>query len=278
MLDEHKRKYAAFAAAVCLPDEEIDLGRAALVIAQGEYPELSIGRYLERLDAMAGEVRRRAGENADPLRLIATLNFVLFTREGLRGNAVDYYDPRNSFLNDVLERKRGIPISLSVIYIEVARRAGLNLCGVNFPGHFLVKHAGPEEEIVIDPFHRGAILSAEDLQLRLDQLYGGNVPLDQGFLIAASKKQILVRMLSNLKSIYLQQEDFERTLSVVERLLILEPLAAQNIRDRGLLYLKQECFLQAKADLERYLKLAPDAADAADIREYLLSTLKLQFH
>lgn len=276
--DEDAGKYPAFAEAVCRPEEQIDLALAGLAIAQAEYPDLDIGLYLSKLDEIAKEVRSRAGENADPPRLIATLNFILFNREGLRGNAVDYYDPKNSFLNDVIERKRGIPISLSVIYMEVGRRAGLNLAGVGFPGHFLVKHTGAQEEIIIDPFHRGAILSSEELQDRLDQIYGGKVAVDKSFLAPASKKQILIRMLNNLKSTYLQQEDFVRALSIVERMLILEPSSAENIRDRGLLYLKQECFLRAKEDLERYLNMVPDAEDAGTIREYLLSTLKLHFH
>jgi regulator of sirC expression with transglutaminase-like and TPR domain len=276
--DEDVSKYPSFAEAVCRPEEQIDLARAGLAIAQTEYPDLDIGLYLSRLDEMAKEVRSRAGESADPARLIATLNFILFNREGLRGNSVDYYDPKNSFLNEVIERKRGIPISLSVIYMEVGRRAGLNLAGVGFPGHFLVKHMGGEEEIIIDPFHRGAILSPEELQDRLDQVYGGKVALDKTFLAPASKKHILIRMLSNLKSTYLQQEDFTRALGIVERMLILDPSSPENIRDRGLLYLKQECFLHAKEDLERYLNMVPDAEDAGTIREYLLSTLKLHFH
>ncbi|MGH7846595.1 MAG: SirB1 family protein [Candidatus Binatia bacterium] len=276
--DEAIGKYPGFEEAVCRPEEQIDLARASLAIAQAEYPDLDIGRYLSKMEEMAEEVRSRAGENADPPRLIATLNFILFTREGLRGNSTDYYDPKNSFLNEVIERKRGIPISLSVIYMEVGRRAGLKLAGVGFPGHFLVKHMGAEEEIIIDPFHRGAILSPEELQDRLDQVYAGKVALDKDFLAAASKKQILFRMLNNLKSTYLQQEDFARALSIVQCMLILEPSSPENIRDRGLLYLKQECFLQAKEDLERYLNMAPDAEDAGTIREFLLSTLKLQFH
>ena len=276
--NEESEKYSSFMGSVCVPEDQIDLARAGLAIAQAEYPDLDIERYLMRIDGMAEQVRNWAGECADPLRLVAALNLVLFTKEGLRGNLADYYDPKNSFLNDVMERKRGIPISLSVIYMEVARRAGLNLSGVGFPGHFLVKYVGPKEEVVIDPFHRGAIVTAEELQERLDRVYGGKVTLDKNLLAPSSKKEILIRMLNNLKSIYLEQEDFERALDIVQHLLIVEPSSAQNIRDRGLLNLKQECFLQAKADLERYLNMASDAEDAGTIREYLLSTLKLQFH
>jgi len=276
--DDAKLSDPAFAAMVCVPDEQIDLARATLAIAQSEYPDLDVERYLRKIDDFAAQVRDRAGENADAPRLIATLNFVLFTLVGLRGNAPDYYDPKNSFLNEVIERKRGIPISLSVLYIEVGRKAGLDLFGVLFPGHFLVKFANAGEDVVIDPFHRGAILSHAELQQRLDQVYGGGVELEKNFLAPASKKQILTRMLANLKNIYLQREDHDRALGVMQRLLILDPTEPENIRDRGLLYLKQECFLQAKEDLERYLEIAPDAPDAGTIREYLLASLKFKYH
>ena len=276
--DDAKGSDPAFAAMVCLPDEQIDLARASLAIAQSEYPDLDVERYLRKIDDIAVQVRNRAGEHADAPRLIATLNFVLFTIEGLRGNAADYYDPKNSFLNEVMERKRGIPISLSVLYIEVGRKAGLDLFGVSFPGHFLVKFASSGEDVVIDPFHRGAILSHEELQQRLDQVYGGKVELEKNFLAPASKKQILTRMLANLKNIYLRREDHDRALGVMQRLLILDPSEPENIRDRGLLYLKLECFLQAKEDLERYLEIVPDGQDAGAIREYLLATLKFKYH
>src|SRR5262245_1513861 len=276
--DDAKGSDPVFAAMVSLPDEQIDLARATLAIAQSEYPDLDVERYLRKIDDFAAQVRDRAGENADAPRLIATLNFVLFTLVGLRGNAPDYYDPKNSFLNEVIERKRGIPISLSVLYIEVGRKAGLDLFGVLFPGHFLVKFANAGEDVVNDPFHRGAILSHAELQQRLDQVYGGGVELEKNFLAPASKKQILTRMLANLKNIYLQREDHDRALGVMQRLLILDPTEPENIRDRGLLYLKQECFLQAKEDLERYLEIAPDAPDAGAVREYLLATLKFKYH
>jgi len=276
--DDAKGSDPAFAAMVCLPDEQIDLARASLAIAQIDHPDLDVERYLRKIDDFAAQVRDRAGENADAPRLIATLNFVLFTLVGLRGNAPDYYDPKNSFLNEVIERKRGIPISLSVLYIEVGRKAGLDLFGVLFPGHFLVKFANAGEDVVIDPFHRGAILSHEELQQRLDQAYGGRVELEKNFLAPASNKQILTRMLANLKNIYLRREDHDRALAVMQRLLILDPSEPENIRDRGLLHLKLECFLQAKEDLERYLEIAPDAPDAGTIREYLLAALKFKYH
>jgi regulator of sirC expression with transglutaminase-like and TPR domain len=264
-------RHRIFRAAVELPDDEIDLGRAALVIAQEEYPTLDFQTYLERLDQLAAVVRdRSAGENS-PYRLIACLNYVLFTQEGYRGNHDDYYDPRNSFLNDVIERRIGIPIALSVLYMEVARRADLRLHGVGFPGHFLVKYAGDEGEIVVDPFDKGEVRTTEELQKMLDRLYGGKVRLQPEFLSRVSNRQIVQRMLANLKAIYMRQENFLKAVSVVERLVILDPISADEIRDRGLLYLKLERFPEAVDDLETYLRLMPDAADAEEILEQVLA-------
>jgi regulator of sirC expression with transglutaminase-like and TPR domain len=262
-------RHKIFRAAVELPDDEIDLGRAALVIAQEEYPTLDIQTYLERLDQLATVVRDgSAGENT-PYRLIASLNYVLFTQEGYRGNHDDYYDPKNSFLNDVIERRIGIPIALSVLYMEVARRADLRLHGVGFPGHFFVRYAGDEgeivPEIVIDPFDKGEVRTTEELQEMLDRLYGGKVAFHPDFLAPVSNRDIIHRMLNNLKAIYLRQEDFPKAVSVVERLVILDPISAEEIRDRGLLYLKLERFSEAIDDLETYLTLAPDNADAEEI-------------
>jgi regulator of sirC expression with transglutaminase-like and TPR domain len=223
---------------------------------------------------MAAAVKDRSGGGTDPYHLIASINYVLFRLEGFKGNRDDYYNPKNSFLNDVLERKTGIPITLSILYIEVARRAGLILQGVGFPTHFLVKYVGKEEEIVLDPFHAGEVRSVEELEDLLDEIYGGKIGLQPEFLSPVSKKQILKRMLNNLKAVYLHQRDLLKGLSVVERLVILDPESAQELRDRGLLYLKLECFPQALEDLEAYLKRAPDGEDTDEIQEQVVSLKK----
>src|SRR5712692_11746755 len=217
-----EERHRIFRVAVELPDDEIDLGRAALAIAQAEYPSLQIETYLGRLEQLASIVRdRSAGENS-PYRMIASLNYVLFSQEGYRGNRDDYYDPKNSFLNDVIERRIGIPIALSVLYMEVARRADLRLHGVGFPGHFLVKYAGDEGEIVVDPFDKGEVRTTEELQEMLDRLYGGKFRLQPEFLSRVSNRQIVQRMLANLKAIYVREENFHKAVSVVERLVILD--------------------------------------------------------
>lgn len=266
---------SAFLQAVQCPDEEIDLGRASLAIAHAEYPDLDIGSYLAKMDHLAAAVQGWAGAGADLYRLIAAINYTLFSVEGFHGNRDDYYDPKNSFLNEVMERKQGIPITLSVLYMEVARRVGLELQGVGFPGHFLVKHVGQEGEIVIDPFDQGEVRSMEELEDMLDDLSRGKLVFQPEFLFPVSKKQILRRMLNNLKAIYLRQADFLRSLSVVERLLILEPNSTPEIRDRGLLYLRLEYFPQALEDLESYIRLSSHADDAAEIREQVMSLRKL---
>src|SRR3972149_3835740 len=207
-------------------EEEIELARSALLFAKEEYPGLDVGKYLQKLELMAEEIKSRIGNNTDPHFLISEINRYLFTEEGFRGNEDDYYDPRNSFLNDVLDRKTGIPITLSVLYIEIASRLGLILLGVGFPGHFIVKYSGIE-------------------------------------------KQILSRMLHNLKGIYLNSKNYIKALSIVDMVLLIDPLAIDEIRDRGLLYYNLECFTQALSDLETYLRHATKAEDAELIRGYI---------
>ena len=262
--------YREFRQAVDRPEEQIDLGRAALAIALPEYPGLDIAATLGRLDGLALEVAECAGRDADPLRSIAALNLVLFARHGFCGNRDDYYDPKNSFLNEVIERKTGIPITLSVLYMEVARRVGVRVAGVGFPGHFLVKTQAGGNDIVIDPFNRGEIKSAEDLDAMLQQMSGGQLGLRGEFLAPLSKPQILTRMLANLKAIYANANDAVKTLATLDRLLILDPASLADIRERAVIYTRLDCCSQAKDDFERYLELAPDAPDAAAIRAQLV--------
>lgn len=263
--------YVAFRDAIDHPEAEIDLGRAALAIAVQEYPDLKIDDFLSQLDRLGQEVELRIGDEKNPYRVIAALNTVLFKELGFQGNRSEYYDPKNSFLNDVLTRKKGIPISLSVIYMEVARRVGLSLAGVGFPGHFLVKYEDGNIEILIDVFDGGEIRAREDLERMLQQLYRGQVSYQAGFLAALRKRDILRRMLNNLKWIYLERGEPLKTLSVLDQLVILDPSAASEIRDRGLLYITLECYAQALDDLESYLRLTPDAEDAAMIKAQIES-------
>ena len=258
-----------------LPDSQIDLARAALEIARDDYPDLDIPHYLARIDDLAVAVSGRLSSNGDVYQSLAALNHVLFRDQGFRGNSEDYYNPKNSFLNEVIERKSGIPITLSVLYIEVGRRVGLSLEGVSFPGHFMVKHMGNREQIVIDPFNGGDIKSDESLAELLRQMYGSSrIPMRREFLEPVTKKQILKRMLTNLKMIYLRDENFAKALPVLQRLVVVDPQSEENIRDRGIAYLKLECFGYALADFETYLRQAPMASDASGIREQIIDLAK----
>lgn len=259
----------AFAHLVRQPETAIDLAEATLLIAKEEYPDLDLAAYLARLDDMGADVRRRVGPIEDPQCLVAEMSEYLFRNLGFRGNADNYYDPKNSFLNEVLDRRMGIPITLSAVYMEVARRTGLHLCGVGMPGHFLVKYVSPCEEIVIDPFGGGRIVSSADCQQMLDHVFDGKRRFEPGMLAAVGTRQILTRMLTNLKTIYFNDEQYEKALSVVERLVILHPQNACEVRDRGLLSCQLRRYGDAIADLERYLRLAPGANDAETIREHL---------
>lgn len=260
----------AFAQLVQQPEPAIALAEATLLIAKEEYPDLDVAAYLARLDAMGREVRGLAG-SPDPHRLIPVLNEYLFQRLGFHGNSENYYDPRNSFLNEVLDRRTGIPITLSMVYLEVGRRVGLPVHGVGMPGHFLVKYADQGEEIVIDPFSGGGILSDEDCQRILDRIYNGKLCFSRAMLSVVGTRQILTRMLTNLKVIYFNNQEYGKAVSIVERLLILHPQAASEIRDRGLLCCQLKRYSEASADLERYLRLAPTAEDNEVIRGHLRS-------
>lgn len=250
-----------------LDDAEIDLAEAALAIATDEYPNLDVGAALGRLDILADEARARVDPAASPAEQIAALNRFLFVDCGFIGNEDDYFDPRNSFLNDVLERRIGIPISLALVYTEVAKRLGLPIVGVSFPGHFLVKHAGPPE-IYVDPF-LGEVLSLEECGRRLETLFGHPEALEAEHLRAARPREVLVRMLRNLKQVYVQRGDFVRALSATSRIVLLAPKEAAELRDRGVLHLRLECFSAAVADFERWLEIAPDDPSAAEIRAAL---------
>jgi regulator of sirC expression with transglutaminase-like and TPR domain len=246
------------------PDAAVDLAEASLVIASGEYPGLDVARYLERLDAMGREVRGRLPRGERPA--IERLNTYLFGQEGFRGNVEDYYDPRNSFLNDVIDRRIGIPITLSMVYMEVARRAGLDVVGVGLPGHFLVRAEGRGRAVLVDPFHGGALLSEADCQKRLDRVFEGRVRLEAGMLAACPRKAILGRMLRNLKAIYLKADDHPRALRTIDLLLALDPESAEDRRDRGLVHAASDCYALAAADLETYLALAPAAPEAEAVK------------
>jgi len=263
-MSEARRQFAAVASR---PDERIDVAEAALLIAWEEYPEIDVGAYLRRLDELTAAARRRVRPHWPAAEQIAQLNQFIFVERGFTGNSDSYYDPRNSYLNQVLDRRTGIPISLSVVYSEVGQRLGLPVYGVSFPGHFLVKHLGTPE-IIIDTFF-GMVITEQECAQRLHGIYGSKARFEPRLLHPAGPRQILIRMLSNLKQIYVDTCDFDRALACVDRILLLQPDQARELRDRGIIYQRLECYAAALRDFERYLRLAPDDKAAAVIREGL---------
>jgi regulator of sirC expression with transglutaminase-like and TPR domain len=255
-----------FAAEVSRAEPELNLARATLLIAAEEYPQLTPEPYLRRLDELAERVRDRDCDERAPVVVLQDVSRVLFEEEGFRGNSEDYYDPRNSFLNDVMDRRIGIPITLSVIYLEVGWRLGLPLHGVNFPGHFLVRYEGEALQLLVDPFQRGLVRFEDEAQDLLDHVYGGAVRMQQEFLRKADRKDILVRILANLKGNYLNRRDDVRALAAIERILLLRPESADEERDRGIVLTRMDRNVEATEALQRYLALAPNAPDAARIR------------
>lgn len=248
-----------------VPREQIDLALASLVIASDEYPDLDVAAYLRRIDELALTLRRRLRADISPADTLAMLNRYLFEELGFAGNSDDYYDPRNSYLNDVIDRRLGIPITLSVLYIEVGRRLGLPLAGVSFPGHFLVKCTLRDGAVVLDTYAKGASLGIKDLQKRLRVLSGGRDVAPEAvmrMLTTAPPAEIVVRMLRNLKAIHAERGDKTRALTALNRVLDLFPEAADAYRDRARILEELECFGAALADYEKYLQLDPEARDA----------------
>lgn len=253
--------------------QAIDLAEAALMIAKMEYPDLEVSRYLQRLEDMAVRIQARLPYDATEVDSIIELNTLLFEEEGFRGNHDDYYDPQNSYLNRVMDRKLGIPITLSILYIEVGRRLGLHLEGVSFPGHFLVKCVLPQGELILDPYGGGVSLTREQLKQQLRQMYGRQAISHAQLLqwtTGANHKEILERLLRNLKAIYLHAGDLEKSLHTIELILMLKPDLPQEVRDRGHVYEQMECFRAALADFNRYLEADPGCPDAVDIRSRII--------
>ncbi len=264
-----------FAAVVSRTDDRVELDRGALLIAKSIQPEIDIDHYLHLIDLMAEHVALRTRGLTDPRHIIRELNRYLFDDEKFKGNTDTYYDPRNSFLNEVLDRRVGIPVALSILYMELARRLEFKLEGVGLPGHFIIRHTQGGEELFIDPFNQGALLTEEDCRRRLEGLYGDKVPFDRRYLQPVARKRILTRMLNNLKAIFLHAQDPLSAVQMVELILCVDPDSPDEVKARGLLYLQLECFGQACADLERYIALSPESDDLEAVQKYLLTAREL---
>ncbi len=242
------------------------LDRTAFMIAKTlQYPALDINRQLQIVDSMADELRKFVNSKERPTEIINAMNQYIFEKQGFAGNFDDYYDPRNSYLNDVLVRKNGIPITLSVLYIELARRINFNMYGVGFPGHFLIKYADKDFEIVVDPFGKGRILAYEDYQNLLDELYNGQIRFEKRFLNAVTNEQILIRMLRNLKDAFVYSYDYNKALMTTDMILAVNADLAEEFRDRGMIFYYKRLYPNALSDLTKYLEMQPEAGDADNI-------------
>ena len=249
-----------FAHIAQLPDEEIDLARTALLISAIEDPLLDIENQLELLDSLAAAAARRLGDGGSPLYCVNVLSEYLFEEVGFQGNDEDYYDPRNSFLDEVMRRRVGIPITLSLVYIEVGKRLGVPIVGVGMPGHFLIRHRD-EAGLVIDPFEKGIVLSEEECIQKFRQVVPPRIPWDVKHLEPIDNREFIARMLRNLKGIYWDRKDFDRALPMVDRLVALQPEVIQERRDRGLVHYQLQNYPEALDDLQAYVDYGRSASD-----------------
>jgi regulator of sirC expression with transglutaminase-like and TPR domain len=259
-------------------DDKIDLARACLQIAEDAYPGLDVEGYAGEIERFAKRLRARIPLTAAPEERVVALNEFLFDDLGFSGNTRHYYDPRNSYLNEVIDRRTGIPLTLSVLYMEIGRRLDLDLRGVSFPGHFLVRLRVRNGTLVLDPFSGGAPQSEDELRERLKRVIPRNatggvpiaeLPLEQ-FLEPASNRQILARLLRNLKGVYRESDKPERLLEVLNRMIIVAPDSPGELRDRGIVYQRLECWRPALKDLTDYLEREPDASDIDEVRAKLV--------
>jgi regulator of sirC expression with transglutaminase-like and TPR domain len=265
--------YQLFNREVTQPNREINLAKAGLYIAQLNYPHLEIEEYLNALDTMANEISERLPQSSYPLKIIQSIGQYLFEDLGFRGNTEDYYDPRNSYLNDVIERRLGIPITLSVIYLEIAQRLDFPMVGIGMPGHFIIRPEFEGVGIFVDPFYRGEILFEQDCEERMRQIYQQSFKLEPHFLEPITKQKILIRMLTNLKQIYLSYQQFSKAIQMIDCILILSPNHPLELRDRGLIYYQLKQWENSIQDLEKYLAILPNAQDSEAIRQ-LLETIR----
>jgi regulator of sirC expression with transglutaminase-like and TPR domain len=250
-------------------DERADLTRIALEIAADAYPGLKAEPFLEAINDLADRVRQRCPAGAGTRQVLGQINWVLFVEEGFQGNVEDYYDPRNSYLNEVLGRKTGIPISLSVLYLALAERVGLPMAGVNLPAHFVVRAGQGSETIFVDPFHGGALLDPAGCQRRVAEVSGRTTPLTEAELAACPTATIVARMLRNLKATYLQKQDFAAAVPVLRRLVALLDDDPLERRDLGVVCLHAGRPGEALDHLPAYLDAFPQAEDAEAVRALL---------
>jgi regulator of sirC expression with transglutaminase-like and TPR domain len=249
--------------------ETVPLEEIAFAVVREKYPDFDAAPYRRKIDEYARRADQRVGGVVGAHSVIQGLSHYLFDEEGFRGNSGDYYNPANSFLNDVLDTRQGIPITLSILYVAIGRRIGLNMKGVSFPGHFLVRYESEDGVLFIDPYHKGKILTEEECRDRLKEMYGNDLPYHNAFLEPAGHREVLLRMLTNLKLIAFMQRDYPMALRLLNRILLFKPEGPFELKERGLVEYQLECFGPALKDLEAYLTKQPDDPDRGDLEKYL---------
>jgi len=254
-------------------DQDIELLPAVVAIARDEYPLLDTVALEDRIAGLAKTLRSQVDAAAGLTERVQALNHFLFVEQGFSGNHAEFYDPRNSYINDVLERRLGIPISLAVLQIECAKALDIGLEGVSFPGHFLVRVPMEDGLLVLDPYHKGRSVGADELRQRARPHFGDRDIDDKQLLqmlAPASNRAIVARMLRNLKGVYAESETWDKALRCADRLISLDSDQAEDWRDRGLFYLRLGLGPRAIPDLKHYLDASPQAGDAMEVRHALI--------
>lgn len=251
------------------PEPSIDLARAALLVAAECGANVDVDGELHQLESWAAELRQRLDPDWNNLQKLARLRSFVFEELGFRGDRLDYYSPNNSLLHEVVRRRRGVPLTLGIIMLELGWRIGIPFEGVGFPGHFLVRLTGEEKDLLLDPFKRGMSVHEEDCKKMLEETTGGRMSYDPELLASVGKRAMLQRLLTNLKGAYLRADQDAQALAAVERLLALNPDDIEEVRDRGLLLYRLSRYVPARACLERYVAERPGAADRANIERHL---------
>jgi regulator of sirC expression with transglutaminase-like and TPR domain len=252
-----------------LPEPHVDLVEASLLIAAEDQPGVDVDRHLREVTAWSEAVSARLRGSHDVERVVEAINRQLFEEEGFHGEDDDYYDPRSALVSEMLDRHAGLPITLSILYLELTRRIGAEATGIALPGRFLVKFTGYFGEVIVDPFDGGRVVTPVELQKLLDQVYGGGVKLREHHLRSFSRREILARELAQLKAAYIAQHDIARAAASVDRLLILDARDPYEVRDRAGLAMQMHAYAFAIECLERYLDLMPHADDRNVVREQI---------
>jgi len=264
-----------FVRAVGRPEPALDLARAALLVAAESDPRLDVDRQLHTLESWAAELKARIDPDWNNLQKLARLRSFVFEDLGFRGDSRDYFSPSNSLLNQVMERRIGVPLTLSIIFMELGWRVGIPFEGVGFPGHFLVRLTGEPRDLVLDPFNHARTMHEEDCRRLLDEVTGGRLEFDGRLLASVTKRDMITRLLLNLKGAYLRANQDEGALAAVERLLLIHPEDLDEVRDRGLLLYRMQRFGAALDALNAYLAGRPDAPDRDAIAQHVVSLRQL---